>query len=88
MTLSENGKERQVKKVKKVWKVALAQAELDVAGLAEKMDRSPSYVSRVINRRTEPKLVEVFKFFEVLGITDITIDVLCDFFGDGSILDW
>ena len=88
MTLSENGKERQVKKVRKVWKVALAQAELDVAGLAEKMDRSPSYVSRVINRRTEPKLIEVFKFFEVLGITDITIDKLTDFFGDGSILDW
>ena len=74
--------------MRKVWKVALAQAELDVAGLAEKMERSPSYVSRVINRRTEPKLIEVFKFFEVLGITDITIDKLTDFFGDGSILDW
>lgn len=71
--------------MRKIWKVALAQADMSLADLAKKMDRSNPYISRVINRRVSPKLDEAFKMLRILGRQE---EELQDFFGDGSVIDW
>ncbi len=71
--------------MKKIWKIKLLQADLKVADLAKKMDKSPGYISKVINRRVSPRLCEVFEIFRIL---DIPPEDLQEYFGDGSVLDW
>ena len=71
--------------MRKIWKVALAQADMSLSDLAEKMERSNAYTSRVVNRRVSPRLDEAFNILRILGRQETELQ---DFFGDGSVIDW